>query len=765
MLKQAYDEDGDFVPFESWRDDKRKAVPHFAYWHTFLILQLTMLQFVRSIRSADFACYVETLDLIMPWFFALDHLNYARWGSVHVRDMANIAQTHPALAAEFRAGRFVGRNSSREFSGMALDQVHEQLNARMKGNSGMIGLTESPDTLLKWLLSGPDVAVVLEKFEEAYGMQQTSDLTLHHNDTAAANAAFRRDVKALRARFLERGNPFLETGEELFNIDSGRVVADKAALQAIMEIEDIGKRQYALFVQERLESDTKSLFDPISKNNFKLMKAATKKKVVTKVASLKNDVFLFSRLWITTHMRKGDMNEFFKHENQALPPSLTLNGTMRTGEKCEIVPALIEHTTAVCLSAFRPTVDAIVIDGAALVNMIHPSATCKTFVEYFASFHNYVEREMRSVSRVDLVFDVYLKDSLKNGTRDKRGEGQRMKVTLNSKLPTSWSKFMRDSQNKEDLFNMLADYLVDKDWNEKVLIVTRQSSCLSSTRQNPGENLTPCSHEEADTRMMLHAASAAANGCPRVLIRTVDSDVVVLAVWTASKVAMDELWLSYGVGKHQKFIAAHEIAKKLGPAKCEVLPAFHILTGCDITSSFGSVGKKTAFDTWMLTPDATEGLQQLSDGRLNEALPLLEKLVIRMYSKKCAETKLNSCRRALFQEGRQITSLPPTQDAFLQHCKRVMREVKVALQSLVPLPDVPSPDKCGWRRSIEGDWEQVWITLPEASKACKQLVSCKCKKPCKPSACSCLKLTKWGCSDLCPCPCPKTVIQNDTDEE
>lgn len=63
---------------------------------------------------------------------------------------------------------------------------------------------------------------------------------------------------------------------------------------------------------------------------------------------------------------------------------------------------------------------------------------------------------------------------------------------------------------------------------------------------------------------MLHAASAAANGCPRVLIRTVDSDVVVLAVWTANKTGIQELWVSYGRDKHHKYIAAHEIAKALG---------------------------------------------------------------------------------------------------------------------------------------------------------------------------------------------------------
>ena len=44
-------------------------------------------------------------------------------------------------------------------------------------------------------------------------------------------------------------------------------------------------------------------------------------------------------------------------------------------------------------------------------------------------------------------------------------------------------------------------------------------------------SLAPCSHEEADVHMMLHAAAVMKCGHRRILISTVDMDVVVLAVW------------------------------------------------------------------------------------------------------------------------------------------------------------------------------------------------------------------------------------------
>ena len=39
-----------------------------------------------------------------------------------------------------------------------------------------------------------------------------------------------------------------------------------------------------------------------------------------------------------------------------------------------------------------------------------------------------------------------------------------------------------------------------------------------------------CTHEEADTRLLLHAVHAASNGCSGVVIRTTDTGVAVLAI-------------------------------------------------------------------------------------------------------------------------------------------------------------------------------------------------------------------------------------------
>jgi len=49
-----------------------------------------------------------------------------------------------------------------------------------------------------------------------------------------------------------------------------------------------------------------------------------------------------------------------------------------------------------------------------------------------------------------------------------------------------------------------------------------------------------------------------------------------------------ELWLRRGVGDKTRFIPVHVTAVTVGKRVCEVFPATCVLTGCDITSKFGT---------------------------------------------------------------------------------------------------------------------------------------------------------------------------------
>ena len=70
--------------------------------------------------------------------------------------MVALETMHPSVYHEFQKGNFVVQQSTHAFSCMALDQSHEQSNKCIKGDGGVVGLTEDPSALRRWMLAGPE---------------------------------------------------------------------------------------------------------------------------------------------------------------------------------------------------------------------------------------------------------------------------------------------------------------------------------------------------------------------------------------------------------------------------------------------------------------------------------------------------------------------------------------------------------------------------------------------------------------------------------
>ena len=93
------------------------------------------------------------------------------------------------------------------------------------------------------------------------------------------------------------------------------------------------------------------------------------------------------------------------------------------------------------------------------------------------------------------------------------------------------------------------------------MIISANDETIVSTQncRSDIEYLLPCSH----TRILLEVAHCARQGLRKVVIRTVDTGVVVLAIRPFPALRLDELWVSFGVSTHFRQIAIHEIVKKM----------------------------------------------------------------------------------------------------------------------------------------------------------------------------------------------------------
>ena len=64
---------------------------------------------------------------------------------------------------------------------------------------------------------------------------------------------------------------------------------------------------------------------------------------------------------------------------------------------------------------------------------------------------------LQDVVRIDVVWDTYMRDSLKAHTRMNRGSGKHLRVSNSTNIPVDWKSFIRCDANKDSLFHLLAD--------------------------------------------------------------------------------------------------------------------------------------------------------------------------------------------------------------------------------------------------------------------------------------------------------------------
>ena len=411
LLQCAYDQyrnddpsDSDIHEFEYWRTEKERTHPQFQFWSQVLTIEILILVFIRSIRETNFELYSEALSEHAPYFFALDHTNYARWLSIHLRDMAMIETMHPSMAREFKNGHFAVHKTEKKLSAIAIDQAHEQNNKIIKGDGGAIGLTEDPSALRRWMVAGPEISRILEEFDHSYG--NVSVDTRHHEETEANQRNFLEHVRQMTNSIEEQGNPFMEDTKDLIVLDTKEIMGAEES-ESHKQLLNIGREQYEKFTRE-MHEDKSTFDDPLKRNKLPLFSRKAAPEISsskTKLQSMKDDCQLFSRLFISCQSRQCDLKEFFMLENQTAPPSLSQNGCLNIGTKSDLMTVLESDAN---LPGTEPGADAFIIDGAALINEKPPGAA-RTFDDYAT----YVvvptlQSYSRTYNRIDVVL-IYTK--------------------------------------------------------------------------------------------------------------------------------------------------------------------------------------------------------------------------------------------------------------------------------------------------------------------------------------------------------------------
>ncbi|KAG1714540.1 hypothetical protein GQR58_001134 [Nymphon striatum] len=563
------------------------------------------------------------------------------------------------------------------------------------------------------------------------------------------------DVKSI-VDMLENNwtNPFSNQPSDLVSLSTG-AAATSAITSDLLKARSKGEEAFKIH-KERLESGS-GFFDPIKKQNLQTFTVLQKNTVVNAGTNremiLKADNRVFGNMLLIAQSRKLDMKDVLQYPLGPKPWALAnADGTLKKTGKATLGKHLEKEVANVDVPSGSC---ATIVDAMAIVQMI-PGENM-TFDELSDAILKKIFNDGRGSGRIDVVFDLYQDQSIKAAERINRGS--KCGIMFNQIKPghriKNWKRILASTESKAKLTIFLAE-----NWKEEcrrsklgsiILMVITGEQCFKITKDEVTEMTELRStHEEADTRMMIHAKHAAVN-FRTVVVISEDTDVFVILLSLHSQIGTKVL-LRRGKKNAMRLIDISRLGTILGKDVCTALIGVHAYTGCDSVSAFAGQGKVKSIrlitknmeyremfcdfgKEWHVTEDMFETIQAFTCS---------------LYCLNTSISDVNKLRYEMFRSRKgDISSgqLPPCKDALKQQTNRANYQAAIWRRSLQNSPEIPSPTNGhGWN-VVEGKLGICWLTGAPAPDVVLELMSCKCPRRCNEN-CPCV-VNGFSCTPAC----------------
>ena len=270
----------------------------------------SILLYVRATRENNFTLHLESTERLIKYFFAHDHLNYARMLPQYLSCMKYTEKNHPTIWQELVDGKVFSVSKSQiPFTSIAPDHALEQENRRLKVNGGIVGITQNENALRRFFLIAPELKRLSLKFEENIGINLVKKRTTHHELYGSKSKRISDNVSKLKKIFENHGDPFRQTTNDLNNMLSHAVLPDAVA-KDILDRDREGERLFQEFVKIRLKDGAFSAWDEMNRRKLGTfvncnIQSSTQKG--DKVVKLKEERGLLQRFIIASRNRP-DLN-------------------------------------------------------------------------------------------------------------------------------------------------------------------------------------------------------------------------------------------------------------------------------------------------------------------------------------------------------------------------------------------------------------------------------------------------------------------------
>ena len=498
---------------------------------------------------------------------------------------------------------------------------------------------------------------------------------------------------------------------------------------------------------------------------------------------------MFHQLLVIKDHRPIDVDDIVKNYEMADDPAAFVNdaGDLRLpGDKASLgnKVGVVSDTPP----DVRDCRVGVILDGCAAMQANPTTKAVHTFGAHRDIFVRTVEAKLTvEVKTVHVCWDRHHAKSVKDGTRRKRSRGKRRgkrrkkhrsvakeSISDDMKMPRDWTDgFISSKANKILLVRHLAEGLdeaaaaVGGRWAGVELIQAGCYALPTETKASGGTDVASlkCDHEEADTRIPLHASFCKTHQDMDVIkVYCRDTDVRVMLLSFACgypDIFPETVSMMFGTTKKPQWMDCRQPGDAITADAVANLIGYHSLTGCDTVPGFAAFSKVGALPTYTKHAKLLDGLGR---GEFSEAtLADCEKLVCQLYQPGTDCVKIMDLRLEMFNSGiNENANLPPTAGCLRLQLLKVHYQARIWYLSLTPM----AADQYG--RPEDHGWEVVYVPATNTTKATEYyrpvmmdaaaapkkfdgLTQCSCKTGCGPtSRCKCVT-KKLRCTPLCKC--------------
>ena len=339
-----------------------------------------MMVYVRAEREADWPLHILAVKLMLPYFFAAGHVNYARYGLYYLRSMEML----PCKVMKcFMQREHVMRQIPGIWNAIWSDMFIETTFMRYgHGQRGIIGNTLKPETLKIWGLSLHTCSRLEEDLSDISSQEKNEGQDKHKEEAKARMDSDARDRESLRKKIEICIDPLdpKKHPKSMVNIATGQLARDTVNVDRSIERGTEAMKQF--------ESKWPTGFDEKISKVVEIQAAGKKHLKVGNTKVFDTNLIYTRVIGLQASSRDIDINELLAHELAPVPTSMFADtGDMKISKSKSDLKKLLQTTVSV--RQIEKEITCFILDGSAILYVVNwpANGTLKDYVDNFKSIY------------------------------------------------------------------------------------------------------------------------------------------------------------------------------------------------------------------------------------------------------------------------------------------------------------------------------------------------------------------------------------------